>query len=644
MEKTYSNNHRNSNDDDDDDHTDTVDDPNQPDQPDHDQISTLIDNVIDDLSTVDDKSTSPELPNTVDTFVAKIESMIDTYNSIKSGTRFTKITNEDAFFIDSIGRLSKLKTVLDDFSNVASFNNINKVLQLGIMLLEDEFRSILHDTNTCSDPITTKGSESQSSDEREREHEHDFPGYSNENVTLMNKIVDVMIPAGYQYECCQAYSTIRRDKLNEQVLRFEFDKVCMEDVHKSKWVTLEPDITRWVNLTNHCSRVLIVAEKKLGEMVFSEHTPVFTGVLINLFRGITNSLLEFPTTVAVEKPKAKRLFKFLDVYEAIRDLNAAIVESGYGEVTGEEYSDLKSEISTVGDSIGEVVINMFNDLKNSISNDTNKTQIQGGAVHPLTRYVMGYIKCAIEDYRDTLECVYRRHVELGNEPSPDTQNSNLPSQISGVIELLDTSLETKSTHYKDPSLRYIFLMNNNRYVLQIVKESTEMKKLIGDNWCRRKSSDVRNYHKSYQRETWTKLLQWLTQEGVQVNGKPSRRILKERFKSFNAMFDDIHKTQSTWVVSDQQLLSEMRVSINAVVSPAYRSFVGRYRPQFEGGKSIDKYIKYQPEDIESMIESLFEGTEKVDTQLNAIQALSTVKQTTGAFKNLLKTYKNVGLM
>lgn len=471
MEKTFSNNHRDSNNDDDDhDHTDTVDDPNQPDQPDHDQISAEIDNIINDLSTIDDKSTSPELPNTVDTFLEKIESMIDTYNSIKSGTRFAEITNKDAFFIDSIGRLSKLKTVLDDFSNVASFNNINKVLQLGIMLLEDEFRSILHDSNTCSDPITTKGSESQSSDERERESEHEheheqyFPGYSNEKMILMNKIVDVMIPAGYQYECSQAYSTIRRDELNEQIKRFEFDKVCMEDVHKSKWVTLEPDITRWVYLTNHCSHVLIVAEKKLGEKVFSQqHMPVFTGVLINLIRGITNSLLEFPTTVAVEKPKAKRLFKFLDVYEAICDINVSIVELGSGEVTVEGYSDLKSEISTVGDSIGEVVINMFNDLKNSISNDTNKTQIQGGAVHPLTRYVMGYIKCAIEDNRKTLECVYRRHVELGNEPSSDTENSNLPNQISYVIELLDTNLETKSTHYKDPSLRYIFLMNNNRY-------------------------------------------------------------------------------------------------------------------------------------------------------------------------------------
>lgn len=42
--------------------------------------------------------------------------------------------------------------------------------------------------------------------------------------------------------------------------------------------------------------------------------------------------------------------------------------------------------------------------------------------------------------------------------------------------------------------------------------------------------------------------------------------------------------------------------------------------------------------------SNLQGTEKVDNQMNSIQAVSTVKQTTGAFKNLLKSYKNVGLM
>ncbi|PWA61330.1 exocyst complex protein Exo70, Cullin repeat-like-containing domain protein [Artemisia annua] len=55
------------------------------------------------------------------------------------------------------------------------------------------------------------------------------------------------------------------------------------------------------------------------------------------------------------------------------------------------------------------------------------------------------------------------------------------------------------------------------------------------------------------------------------------------------------------------LLSELQAPVLAIVIPAYWSIVGRYKHHFEGGKSMDKYIKYQAEDIEAFIESLFEG-------------------------------------
>lgn len=61
------------------------------------------------------------------------------------------------------------------------------------------------------------------------------------------------------------------------------------------------------------------------------------------------------------------------------------------------------------------------------------------------------------------------------------------------------------------------------------------------------------------------------------------------------------------MVSDEQLQSELRISVSAVLIPAYRAFVGRFRQYMESSKQADKYIKYQPEDIETMIEKLFEG-------------------------------------
>ena len=155
-------------------------------------------------------------------------------------------------------------------------------------------------------------------------------------------------------------------------------------------------------------------------------------------------------------------------------------------------------------------------------------------------------------------------------------------------------------------------MNNGRYIVQKIKGSAEIHELMGDTWCRRRSSGLRHYHKNYQRETWSKVLQCLSHEGLVTsssssNSKVSKPVLKERFKNFNAMFDEIHKTQSTWVVSDEQLQSELRVSISAVMIPAYRSFLGRFKQHLDPGRQTEKYIKYQPEDIETLIEELFDG-------------------------------------
>lgn len=85
-------------------------------------------------------------------------------------------------------------------------------------------------------------------------------------------------------------------------------------------------------------------------------------------------------------------------------------------------------------------------------------------------------------------------------------------------------------------------------------------------------------------------------------------VLKDKFKNFNAMFDEIHKTQSTWIVSDEQLQSELRVSISAVIVPAYRSFLARFSQYLDAGRQTEKYIKFGPEELENYIDELFDGS------------------------------------
>lgn len=99
----------------------------------------------------------------------------------------------------------------------------------------------------------------------------------------------------------------------------------------------------------------------------------------------------------------------------------------------------------------------------------------------------------------------------------------------------------------------------------------------------------------------------LSHDRMQVNRKVTKDVVKKRFKNFSTMLDEIHHMQSTWVLSDEQLWSELRVSISTVLIPAYRSFFGRFRQYLENTKHADRYIKYQPKDIETIVEGLCEG-------------------------------------
>lgn len=583
---------------------------------DRDQVTQDIDRFTDALSAVDDKSTAPDVPDSVETFSKIIESRIAKYNSGEFGERFGKMTEEDTYFIEAVKRISKLTNAFGEFPKTSSLNRTSTVLQRAMVFMEEEFRALLEDSKRCS-PVTkvtslvTTKHTSFNFDrcvvrEPEPNGDDDFPGYSPVLMTRMSKIAATMIFAGYETECCQVYSMARGHALFEQLKKVEFEKMNVEDVQKMQWDSLEGEVIRWIRIVKHCSGVLFPAERKLAESLFADYPTISRSLFCNLARGVIIQLLDFAEAVAMTKRSApEKVFKFLDMYEALRDLVRAISEPNSDD--GDHEHEMKSGLSAAADRIGEAVVNIFNDFENSIKNDVAKTPVPGGAIHPLTRYVMNYLEYACGEYKDTLEQIFNQHTRIGDNHLDDDNTLPFAKQVLTVMDLLDANLEAKAGLYKDPALRNIFLMNNGRYILQKAKGSKEIHQVMGDTWCRRKSTVVRAFHKTYQRDTWGKLLQTITHDGLLVNGKVNRQALKERFKNFNNMFEEIHKSQSNWVVSDEQLLSELRVSISAVVIPAYRSFVGRFRQHLDGGRNAEKYMKYQPEDIETMIEGLFDG-------------------------------------
>ncbi|KAL0421604.1 UNVERIFIED_CONTAM: Exocyst complex component EXO70B1 [Sesamum latifolium] len=585
------------------------------------QIAHEVDQFLDVLSAIDDKSSGlAEVPDIVPAFAKVIESEIMMYNSGEANRKFGKVAEEDSFFLESVRRISKLTNALSEFSsttNASLLNHTSSALQRAMAFLEDEFGCCWMGMIIAMADRSAVQRDSDSGDSDE------YPPYPAETVAIMHEIAKTMILAGYETECYQVYFFSRRNAIRNKMIKMEFEVILnMDEVVKMSWEQLEIEISRWINVVRTCSDIIFPGEKRLAESVFAESPFTRNNLLCNIVRIVVIQLLDFAEATAMAKRSAEKLFKYLDMYEALQNLIPAIdCESCPAEVM--------SEVAAAVDRIGESVVSIFCDLENSIKSDTARTPVPGGAVHPLTRYVMNYLKYACE-YKDTLEKVFGKQTAIAKKYIPpvsnklsaqdlekesesphnfETMTSTTPFsiQVVTVMDLLDVNLDQKSKLYKDPSLRCLFLMNNGRYILQKAKGSPEIRQVMGDTWCRRRSTVVRLYHKNYQRETWNRVLHCLSHDGLLTNGKVNKPLLKERFKIFNTTFDEIHRTQSTWVVSDEQLQSELRISISGVVIPAYRGFVGRFRQYLDPGKQVDKYVKYQPEDIEGLIEGLFEG-------------------------------------
>ncbi|ESQ41356.1 hypothetical protein EUTSA_v10012838mg [Eutrema salsugineum] len=572
-----------------------------------------------------------QIPQFVGKFLDLFEDKLSKYDSGEPKTIWYQDPEETSSLLEAVDRVSKLmglllntKSCLDHHEPL--INHAGSIQQRAMAFLEDEFRIILEESVVKEPVVASDDSSSQrksTADQQDHlqndavvsqdhdqmivpecgDQEIEYPGYPEEVVVLLRKIAEKMKGGGYGWECREVYLVGRRNILMRTLKHdCEFEKVSIDEVQKMSWDTLEREIPIWNKTFKDCSSRFFPGELKLAEKIF----PGDDGSLFCIVtHGLAIQFLGFAEAVAMTKRSTEKLFKILDIYETLRDSFPPMEELFPEELR----SELRNEVTSARSRLGETAIHIFSDLENSIKSDSSKTPVPGGAVHPLTRYTMNYLKYSCE-YKDTLEQVFKSHSKMereDQEESAESGNSAFANQLMRIMELLDVNLEAKSKQYKDIPLSCIFMMNNGRYIVQKIKGSAEIHEVMGDTWCRRRSSELRNYHKNYQRETWGKLLGFLGHEGLMHNGKIVKPNLKERFKSFNATFDEIHKTQTTWVVNDEQLQSELRVSITAVMIPAYRAFMARFGQYLDPGRQTEKYIKYQPEDIEDLIDQLFDG-------------------------------------
>ncbi|KAK8586800.1 hypothetical protein V6N13_085822 [Hibiscus sabdariffa] len=509
------------------------------------------------------------------------------------------------------------------------------VLQLAMQRLEEEFKYLLVQHRQPFEPehMSFRSSEDDSVDvgsmvsSGDDSFEESVRRYS-VSRTSEDCIIDLVHPdvihdlksiaysmfmSNYDHECIQAYVVVRKDALDECLSDLGIEKLSIEDVLKMEWGTLNSKIKRWVRAMKVFVRYL-ASEKWLCDQIFLELGSASSVCFVEAAKAPMLQLLNFAEAISISSHQPEKLVRFLDMYEVLADLipdiDAMFLDEAGSSVRIESHEVLKR----LADSVRAT----FLEFENAVASNTSTNPFAGGGNHPLTRYVMNYIRLLV-DYKDSLNLLLKNDdgevatsLSLDSSRTEDESASNASSRsvsamalhLQSLTSILEANLNEKSKLYRDASLQHFFLMNNIHYMTQKVKNS-ELQAIFGDKWIRKHNWKFQQHAMDYERATWSSILSLLKDESNSSNSSISRTLLKERLRSFYIAFEDVYKTQTAWVIPDLQLREDLRISTSLKVIQAYRTFVGRQMHHIG-----EKHIRYNAEDMQDYLLDLFEGSQK----------------------------------
>ncbi|PSR98789.1 Exocyst complex component EXO70A1 like [Actinidia chinensis var. chinensis] len=541
--------------------------------------------------------------------------------------------------------IEQLRSNIQFFSNNKSFkssdgvlNHANNLLAKAIAKLEEEFKQLLSSYSKPVEPerlfeglpnalrpsAESPGNQGNSSSKNPspyNHHEHHNNHLENAVYTLptlipprilplLHNLAEQMVQAGHKQQLLKIYRDTRSSVLEESLRKLGVEKLNKDDVQKMQWEVLEAKIGNWIHYMRIAVKLLFAGERKVCDQMFEGIDSLRDQCFAEVTASSLAVLLSFGDAIAKSKRSPEKLFVLLDMYEIMRELHSEIETLFKGKACGE----IRESALGLTKRLAQTAQETFGDFEEAVEKDATKTAVLDGTVHPLTSYVINYVKFLF-DYQSTLKQLFQEF-ETGKE-----SHAQLASVTMRIMQALQTNLDGKSKQYKDPALTNLFLMNNIHYMVRSVRRS-EAKDLLGDDWVQIHRRIVQQHANQYKRIAWAKILQCLSIQGglsssgggssVGVDGGGnssgvSRAIVKDRLKTFNIQFEELHQRQSQWTVPDSELRESLRLAVAEVLLPAYRSFIKRFGALVESGKAPQKYIRYSAEDLDHMLGEFFEG-------------------------------------
>jgi exocyst complex component 7 len=405
-----------------------------------------------------------------------------------------------------------------------------------------------------------------------------------------------MLSAGYGQECVSAYQSIRQSNLKSQMVRLSFDQSTYQPkaIRKLKWEILDHHIQSWTRIAPFVLQSLCSDERQLCDEIFAASPDSVRDLIFSsITRDTALGFLSIPETVAAHlKASPEKVFRLLDMYATLSNLLPDI-ESLFGpEPTSSVRSQAASSLARLSEAI-RVVISEF---EMAIQKDPLKPSgLPGGAIHPLTRYVMNYLA-----YLSDFElCLHEILIDLPPNCNLSPGFSNLFNledksvvsvTIAWILFVLLCKIDSKAETYSGAALSYLFLANNHQYIFRKV-QGCRLKEILGAEWVSEHNMKARHFMEGHVRSGWVHLSAMLPMEDV------------EQLREFENTFEKALEEREDWVFADAAMREEVRLTVEAMLVPAYRDW---YR-----GRRDSVAVRYSPEDVRKRILSFYGDSDQM---------------------------------
>ncbi|KAF8395459.1 hypothetical protein HHK36_019405 [Tetracentron sinense] len=320
-------------------------------------------------------------------------------------------------------------------------------------------------------------------------------------LPLLHDLAQQMVQAGHQQQLLRIYRITflllfrdtRASVLEQSLRKLGVEKLGKDDVQKMQWEVLEAKIGNWIHFMRIAVKLLFSGERKVCDQIFEGIDPLRDHCFAEVTASSVAMLLSFGEAIAKSKRSPEKLFVLLDMYEIMRELQSEIETIFEGKAC----TEMRESALSLTKRLAQTAQETFGDFEEAVEKDVTKTAVLDGTVHPLTSYVINYVKFLF-DYQSTLKQLFQEF-ENGGEA-----NSQLASVTMRIMQALQTNLDGKSKQYKDIALTQLFLMNNIHYMVRSVRRS-EAKDLLGDDWVQRHRRIVQQHANQYKRIAWAKV-------------------------------------------------------------------------------------------------------------------------------------------